>query len=156
MVASLHPSTDLVAAEWIRTIPGLTADGVGNQLPADETTWAINGYVVVPVTVGGTPHSTTPLRRPVVQVECWADNLSSDKIPWQKAAQLAEQIRFGTYDRATFGRALAIVNGPVSYGIATVKSALMLTEPHRIWSDAGDYGGYGFDLRLDWTTPETV
>lgn len=152
----MHPTTSLVAVAWIATIPGLTADGVGNQLPDTEPEWAANGYVVIPMVVGGTPHSTSPLRRPVVQVECYADNLNSDKIPWQKAEQLAEQIRFGTYDHATFGRALTIANNGVSYGIATVKSALMLTEPRRIWADAGDYGGYAFDLRLDWTSNETV
>ena len=106
--------------------------------------------------VGGTPHSTSPLRRPVVQVECYADNLNSDKIPWQKAEQLAEQIYFGPLDHTTFGRALTVTNGPENYGIATVKSAVMLQHPHRIWSNAGDYGGYAFDLRLDWTSPETV
>jgi hypothetical protein len=146
----MHPTTSLVAVTWIATIPGLTADGVGDQLPADQTTWAANGYVVVPLTVGGTPHSTTPLRRPVVQVECWADNLNSDKIPWQKAEQLTQEIYFGTLDKHTFGRPLAITNGDVSYGTATVKSALMLNEPRRIWGDTGDYGGFTFDLRLDW------
>jgi len=152
----MRPTTDLVAVAWIATITGLTADGVADQLPADQSTWTENGFVAVPATVGGTPHATSPVRRPVVQVDCWATNLNSDKIPWQRAAQLVEQIRFGTLDRRTFGRALTITNGPVSFGIATVKSARMLTEPRRIWSDAGDYGGYIFDLRLTWTTPETI
>jgi len=153
----MYPTTDLVAVAWIATIPGLTASGVGNQLPATEAEWAAGGYVVVPLVVGGTPHSLSPVRRPVVQVDCYADNLNSDRIPWQRAAQLAEQIRFGTLDHYTFGRALTITNGPVTYPVAAVKSARMLTEPRRFWSDEGDYGAVTFDLALSWVAVgETV
>jgi hypothetical protein len=141
---------DLVFVAWIKTITGLTADGVATQLPADDTGWSANGFVVVPTTVGGSPHQTAPLRRPVGQVECWANNPGSDKLPWGKANQLAEQIRHGTYDRTNFGRALAITNGPVAYPTASVKSAQIMTEPRRVWSDAGDYAGFVFDLALQW------
>lgn len=144
----LHAPVDLVAQAWIRSVPGLTADGVAGQLPADEQSWAANGFVVVPVTVGGTPHEYIPVRRPVCQVECWATVPGSDKLPWGMASQLAEQIRFGTYDRTTFGRALAIANGKVTYPTAWVRSAKMMGEPRRVWSDAGDYAGYTFDLQL--------
>lgn len=150
MTITLHTPNDMVAVEWIATIPGLTADGVATQLPSDETTWAAHGFVVVPVTVGGTPHMYAPIRRVVVQVECWATVPGSDRLPWWKANQLAEQIRAGTYDRYTFGRALAIQAGGVTYPGASAKSVQMLTEPRRIWSDVGDYAGYTFDLRLDW------
>jgi hypothetical protein len=149
-VAQLHASTDLVAVAWIRTIPGLVADGVATQLPADEKTWAANGFVVVPTNVGGTPHSTIPLRRPVVQVECWGTVPGSDKLPWGIPDQLAEQIRAGTYDRLTFGRPLTITAGGVSYPGARVLSAKMLTEPRRIWHDTGDYAGKTFDLAFQW------
>jgi hypothetical protein len=147
---TLHAPNDLVAQAWIRTIPGLTADGVAGQLPSDETSWAANGFVVVPMSVGGTPHDTIPVRRPVVQVETWATVPGSDKLPWGLANQLAEQIRFGTYDRVNFGRPLGISAGPVPYPSARVISARMMTEPHRVWSDAGDYAGFAFDLMLQW------
>ncbi len=151
-VAQLHASTDLVAVAWIRTISGLVADGVATQLPSDETTWAANGFVVVPTQVGGTPHSTIPLRRPVVQVECWGTVPGSDKLPWGIPSQLAEQIRFGTYDRTTFGRPLTITAGGVSYPGARVLSARMMTEPRRVWHDSGDYAGFTFDLMLQWVS----
>jgi hypothetical protein len=141
--ATLHAASDLVAQAWIRTVPGLTADGVAGQLPSDETSWAQGGFVVVPVTVGGSPHDTIPLRRPVVQVECWATVRGI-------ANQLAEQIRFGTYDRVNFGRPLSISAGPVAYPSARVLSAKMMTEPHRAWSDAADYGAFVFDLQFQW------
>jgi hypothetical protein len=150
MTLTLHTPNDLVAVAWIATIPGLTADGVATQLPSDETTWAAHGFVVVPLSVGGSPHSYVPVRQPVMQVECWATVPDSDKLPWWKANQLAEQIRFATYDRVTFGRALSISAGTVAYPGAAVKSAQMMTEPRRIWSDQGDYAGYTFDLRLNW------
>ena len=149
-VVTLHASVDLVATAWIRTIPGLTADGVATQLPSDETSWAKNGFIVVPVTVGGTPHMYIPLRRPVVQVECWATVPGSDKLPWGIASQLAEQVRFGTYDRTSFSRLLTITSGPVTYPSARVLSAKCMTEPHRVWSDSGDYAGYSMDLMLQY------
>jgi len=150
MLAALHPSTDLVAVAWLRTLPGLVADGVANQLPANEASWAANGFVVVPMVVGGSPHSTMPLRRPVVQCECWGTVAGSDKLPWGIPSQLAEQIRFGCLDRDTFGRLLPITANGVTYPSARVLSAKMLTEPHRVWHDSGDYAGVLFNLALQW------
>lgn len=148
--AVLHTPTDLVAQAWIRTIPGLVCDGVAGQLPADESKWAANGFIVVPTTVGGTPHEYIPVRRPVCQVECWATVPGSDKLPWGLANQLAEQVRAGTYDRQTFGRPLTITAGSVTYPTARVLAAKVMTEPGRIWSDTGDYAGFRFDLLLHW------
>lgn len=153
-LATLHPDTDLVACAWIRSIPGLVADGVATQLPSDETKWAANGFVVVPLQVGGTPHSTMPLRRPVVQVECWGTVPGSDKLPWGIPTQLCEQIRMGCLDRNTFSRLLPITANGVTYPSARVLSAKMLTEPRRIWSDIGDYAGKQFDLALQWISAE--
>lgn len=150
--AQLHSTSDLVGCAWIRSIPGLTADGVATQLPADETSWSDNGFIVVPIHVGGTPHSNMALRRPVLQVETWATILGSDRLPWGMANQLAEQVRAGTYDRTTFGRPLTITAGKVTYPPARVLSARMLTEPRRIWSDQGDYAGYIFNLALQWVS----
>jgi hypothetical protein len=141
----------LVFTAWIASIPGFTASGVGNQLPTDETTWSQGGYVVVPATVGGTPEGNMPLRKPVGQVECWATIPGSDKLPWNMAEDLAEQIYFATLDRFSFGRLLNISENGVAYPSARASSAKVLTEPHQIWSDIGDYAGWGFDLLLQWT-----
>jgi hypothetical protein len=149
-VAQLHATTDLVAVAWLRTVPGLVADGVATELPSDENKWAARGFVVVPVQVGGTPHSTMPLHRPVIQVECWGTVPGSDKLPWNIPDQLAAQIFAGTQDRTNFGRLLNITAGGVAYPDARVKSARMLTEPRRIWHDQGDYAGKMFNLELQW------
>ena len=156
LTATIRTPNDLVAQAWIRSIPGLVADGVAGQLPKDETSWAQNGFVVVPTTVGGTPHSTIPIRRPVCQVECWGTVPGSSRLPWEIPNQLAEQIRFGTYDRTSFGRPLNITVGKVAYPTAFVRSATCLTEPRRIWSDAGDYAGFMFDLALIWVATGEV
>ena len=145
-----HVSSDLVAVAWIATVTDLTADGVGTQLPPQDTTWSANGYIVVPVTVGGSPHSTMPVRRPVCQVECWATIPGSGIPPWNRAADLAEQIRIATYDRLNFGRMLAITENGVVYPAAMCRSARILTEPRQIWGDVADYAGYSFDLALQW------
>lgn len=150
LVASLHASSERVAVAWIMSIPGLVADGVATQLPSDETSWAKNGFVVVPTSVGGTPESNMPVRRPVVTVETWGTVPGSDKIPWGIPDQLMAQIIAGTYDRTTFGRPLTLVAGKVTYPTARVLSATAMSEPRRIWSDVGDYGGYTADIRLDW------
>jgi hypothetical protein len=143
-------SSDLVCVQWIASIPGFTADGVGTELPPDDTTWSAHGYVVVPTTVGGTPHSTIPMRRPVVQVECRAVLPGSDIPPWGMAADLADQIRSATYDRNNFGRLLTISVEGVAYPDAMVRSVKMLTEPHRMYGDSADYAGISFDLAFQW------
>ena len=155
-VATIHANSDLVAVAWIKSIPGLVADVVATQLPSKEATWAANGAVIVPLSVGGTPHSTIPLRRPVVQVEAWGTVPGSDKLPWGIPSQLMEQIRMGCLDRTTFCRPLAISAGNVTYPYCRVLSARMLTEPRRIWSDAGDYAGFMCNLALQWISSEVI
>lgn len=150
MTTALYATTELVAVAYIASLPTLAADGVGMQLPADETTWAENGYVVVPVTVGGAPQSAMPVRRPVVQVECWATNPNSDVLPWGKANQLAEQIVASTFDRDIIARPVYVTFGGVAYPQVKVSEAKALSEPRRVWSDLGDYAGYLLDLQLTW------
>jgi hypothetical protein len=144
----LIASNSLVAQTYIATIPGLTAAGVGDQLPASEMEWADGGYVVVPFTVGGTPMGSAPVRRPVVQVECWYTIPNSDKLPWRMAENLADQIMLATDDRGYAGR--RPLNLPAPYPIAWVQSARALTHPMRVWSDIGDYAGVLFSLELIW------
>jgi hypothetical protein len=98
-----------------------------------------------------------PLRRPVAQVECRAVIPGSGVPPWGLAEDLAEQIRFATYDRRSFGRPLDIVVNGVAYPSAQALSAKMLTEPHRMYGDSADYAGLAFDLAMQWVqVGETV
>lgn len=147
---TLFPTSELVAQAWISSIPDMVAQ-VGEQLPADNTTWASTGFVAVAV-VGGNPDVDVPIKKPVIQLDCWAASHGSNKPPWQQAAVLAEQIRAACYDKtlAHFARPLLInVNGVV-YPSANCLTVYVLTEPHRIYDDIGDNAGYSMDIALTW------
>ena len=145
-----HTPNAAVFIAWISTIADFTADGVDTELPQDTSTWSAHGFIVVPTTVGGTPHSVIPVRRPVGQVECRAVSPGSGRPPWGKAEDLAEQIRYATYDRNNFGRPLTVSYNGMPYPDALVRSAKFMTEPHRMYADGADYAGSSFDLALQW------
>jgi hypothetical protein len=146
----LLPTNELVGVSWISSIAGLQADGVATQLPASESSWSRYGFITVAV-VGGSPENNTSIRRPVFQVDCWANNKSSDKPPWWRANVLAEQIRAATFDRQHSHRGVSVSAGGSTYPNAIVLSATMMTEPRRGYGDPGDYARYLFDLQLPWT-----
>lgn len=144
----LYATTELVAQAWIASIPGWQAQ-VGEQLPADNTTWAETGFVAVAV-AGGSPDVDIAIKKPVVQVDCWACSPGSNKPPWGMANNLAEQIRAACYDHTTFGRELRPQLNGVVYPTAKATTVYPLTEPHRMYGDVGDNAGYSFDLMLNW------
>jgi hypothetical protein len=160
----LLPNSELVAAGWLAAIPGWSSAMVGTTLPrmgksGPLPAWVATGFATVAV-VGGTPASHSPQAEPVVSVNCWAANATgggaasapinvSNKPPWGKAAQLAEQIRQAAYtlDKG-FGRGVAM---PVpGYAHAAVTSALLLSEPRRMPSDIASYARYQFEIQLTW------
>lgn len=145
MSTPFYPTSDLVAAAWVRLVPDLSA-GVASSLPSDGSTWAANGFVQVQA-VGGTPPTHVPMRRPVLGVDCWAVNLNSQKAPWGKANSLAELIRAACENCDNFGVRLDL---GASYGAARVLTAYLLTEPRRVLGDASNYARYQFDLAVNW------
>lgn len=146
MSTLLRASTELVGVSWLSGVTGLTAGMVATQLPRDNTTWAASGFVTV-VTSGGSPGIYTPLRSPVVTVNTWAANPSSNKAPWGQANNLAELIDLGC--RAA--NAQRVLTLPGSFPQARVLTAYLVTEPRRSYLDEGDYARYIFDLSLNWT-----
>ena len=148
----LLANDEIVGIAWISSIGGLQADGVATQLPGGvngEAQWAKYGFITVAV-VGGSPGQEIPVRRPVFQVDCWANNVGSNKPPWWRANALAEQVRLGVYDRLRVHRGVTLTAGGKSYPPAAVLGAIMLTEPRRGYGDPGDYARYFFDLQLTW------
>lgn len=144
----LHPTTDLVAVAWLRTLAGIDAGQVATTLPQSTSSWSELGFVQV-TGVGGAPNMYVPLASPVVQVDCWAvAATSSGKPPWNKANQLAELIRAACYDLDSV--ADTIVSLPAAYANARVLSAFLLSEPRRVYDDDGSYARYQFDLQLHW------
>jgi len=165
MTTLLLPNSELVACAWLAQVPGWTSAMVGTTLPrigpvGPMPDWVATGFVTVAV-VGGTPGSHAPLAEPALSVNCWAANATcagagkpinvSQRPPWGKAAQLAEQIRHAVYvlDRG-LGRGVAM--SVPGYAGAAVMSALMLTEPRRVPADIAGHARWQFDLQLDWVT----
>jgi hypothetical protein len=146
-----------VAIAWIGSIPGLSTDMVGTQLPpsvADDGTiaaWLSTGFVTVSV-VGGTPGDMLPVNRPVLQVDCWTTKPGSSKPPWLMADAICRAIQRATWDRYRISRPLTPALNGVTYPMAVVQSAYMATSFRRAYDDAGDYARYQGDLALSWVT----
>jgi hypothetical protein len=148
MSTVLSATTEQVAIAWLK---GIVGDRVATMLPKDNTSWAASGFCVTS-TVGGAANQYMPLREPVVAVDCWAVNPDSQKPPWGKAADLAEQIQAGCYTNTTIPRLLTL---PGQYSRARVLSAYTVSEPRRVPDDASSYARYTLSLALHWTEVPT-
>lgn len=150
MAVVLLPNSDLVAVAWLQTIRGITADVIAAQLPK-RAEWKMNGAIIATV-AGGSPDPDLPIAKPVVQLDFYAVNPASDRLPWFRASSLAEQVRGAVYDKPSWGRPLAITAGGVVYPPARVIGARIMTEPRRIWGDGADYARIQMDVRLTWVS----
>jgi hypothetical protein len=150
-VPSLLPNSDLVAVQWLSTIPGGTADVVASQLPARKSEFSTNGAVVATV-VSDPADPDLPIARPVVQIDFYAVTPSSGKPPWWKPSLLAEQVRLAVYDKPSHSRRLNLTAGGMQYPPARVISAVIRTGPRRIWADAADYARVQMDVSLTWVS----
>lgn len=152
-VGPYPPNNGLVAQAWLaQRVTGLTAAMVAGRLPADVTAWADLGFVqVTPVT--GVPDVDVPIRKPLVQVDCWATTVDaagnvSTRQPIGKAWRLAELIRVAT--EADTARYSSLVVLPADYDSAIVLSAWLQTEPSEVADDPSGYARVTFDLELNW------
>lgn len=153
----LRPTSELVAVAWIGSCPDLSPAMVATTLPADTNAaggaadWVRTGFITVAV-VGGTSDPLLPVKRTVMQVDCWATVPGSNRPPWGQANALAEAIRYAAWSRTAIPRPLTITANGVAYPSAVVQSAYVGTEPRRIYSDAADYARFSMDLALTWVT----
>lgn len=148
-MATLHPTSELVAIAWVNSAIGAT--GVGLDLPEDSTTWPDRGFVQIRA-VGGTPHIHIAQRQPVVSVDCWAAATSgSQRPPWHRATQLAEQIRVAT--EASDANRQVVIGG--DYFDAHIQTVYALTEPRPIPSDVAGYAHVTLDIALYWVPATT-
>lgn len=154
-VLPLLPTSELVARAWLGSIDGFSPQMVAPQLPADDTSWAATGFVQA-VVVGGSPDIDLPVKKPVLQIDCWATKPGSDKPKWVMANLLAETIRYATLQRMSMSRLLTITSGLLTYPPAVVISAYLMTEIRRIPGDPGDYAHYQFDMAMSWKTANEV
>lgn len=157
----LLATSELVCCAWIGSIPAIAANGgtqmVETTLPADVNpdgsvaAWVQTGFITVSV-VGGSPDIYNPVKKPVMQVDCWATRPGSNKPPWWQANVLMETIRYATLQRTGLNRTLSLSVNGVTYPSAVVDSAVFLTEPRRDYSDAADYARYLADVQFTWRT----
>lgn len=148
-----YPTSALVAVAWLsQRVPGVVAGQVATRLPREQVKWAAEGFVqVTPIT--GIPDIDLPIRRPILQVDCWAVTLDesgnvSTKQPIHKANRLAELVRVAT--ELETARYSSPVTMPAGYLGAIVLSAYPLTEPTEVPNDPSGYARVTFDLALDW------
>lgn len=144
-----YPTSGLVAVAWLgQRVPGVSPAGVATSLPR-ELTWTEQGFVQATV-VTGAPDVDVQLRRPTVQVDCWATSATPGTVkpPIAKAFRLAELIMHATAnDVQAFG---GVVTLPAGYLPARVLSVYPITEPAEVADDPAGYARVTFDLALDW------
>ena len=153
----LRATSELVAVAWIGSITNLSPQMVATTLPPDANpdgspaSWLQTGFVTVSV-VGGSPDIYLPVKKPVIQVDCWAARPGSNRPPWWQANVLAETIRYATLQRTGFNRTLELAANGATYPSAVVTSAYFMTEFRRLYSDVADYARFTADLHLIWQT----
>lgn len=157
-----RPDGALVADAWLKLVAAdaldLPASCVGTTLPAargaDGATpaaWTTHGFVQHTV-VGGAPGIHVPIRRTVVQVDCWAVTLDSRSVPWGRASGLAEGVWTRAYLETTQERTLSV---PAGYAPPMLKTVIPLTDPRRIADDGAGFARFQMDLEFNWT-PSTL
>jgi len=144
-------NSELVAATWAQSLPGMDAGSVAMTLPP-AAEWPRNRFVTVDGVVGGNPLADLPeQRQPVVQYSCWARNPNSDTHPpWGVAFSLAELlVRCTETDSAHRSKVLAI---RAPFEQATVHDATAIIEPGRFpIPDPASYARVRVDIQLIWT-----
>lgn len=157
-----NPNNDLVAEKWVGGVPGLVPAMVATTLPRDVTTWTTiqtaKAFVVVTV-IAGNQDLHLPIRKPVVQVDCWATRIGSTNPPWGTANLVAEMIRENIDARPVLYKRRLTFTDKGDYRAALVQEAIMRTEPRRAITpgtptgDEAGYARYMFDLELQWVVP---
>lgn len=143
---TIYATPERVAVAWLAALPGLNASMVGTTLPSDESLWSASGYITAAVT-GGSPDTYYRVGRPVVTLNCWGVTSNTGLPPWNKAQNLAEIVRMGTYLNSW-----PWLSMPNCDERARVMTAYLAGEPRRHYGDLGDYAAYVVDLALDWAT----
>lgn len=141
-----RPNNDVAAISWLKTLPGVPSNGVASSLPRDNSTWEASGFVTIQV-ISGQPDIYNPINRPVVQILCWANKANSEKPPWGRANNLAEEIKAACYGHPEL---YGYVQTPVHFGDVRVLSCYLLSEPRRVLADEARFAVYEFELQMHW------
>jgi hypothetical protein len=135
-------NTELVAMSWLSEVFG-TPNMIGTTLPTDNSTWAASGFVLV-TALSGSRDAYVPMVSPVIGIDTFAFNKSSNKSPWGKSANIAEVIMNAAIKARPHRLTL-----PGGYPKAQFFSAIVAREPRRI-PDLASYARFSFDLNIYW------
>lgn len=143
-----NPET--AALTWVRSITSLAADRVATTLP-DPTGWAgvaaPAGFLTV-ASVSGTPLVDIPVRPSRIQVSAWATQTDSEKVPWRRAAEVAEEIVRACQ---VFTPVALAPGAPLAaYDELVVMQATAITDQRRVTGDPARHARYDVDVVLTW------
>lgn len=144
------PNAFMVAKAWLLTATGIPANSVARELPETASTWFDNGFITIPGTMGGASQTEVPLRQPVLDVRFWSQprKVGSQKVPWNRASQLAEAAYAATYDAAlTVQRVLDMGAG---FDDARVLSVVCPQEPQELPQEETDYACFTMPMQFFW------
>lgn len=136
-----YATAELVAQTWASQIVGVPS---GDQLPADNTTWAASGFVVC-ADVGGSSNPYYQLDSPVFTFQCWTCDPTSAYPSWPRARNLTAIIQNECYQNVT-----RYVTLPGCDQNARVLQTQQVGRVRRKWGDIGDYACYQLDVLLHW------
>lgn len=146
----MYPNSELVTIGWIKTIPNVPSGQVATTVPAvDNQGFRDNGFIQV-TAVGGVPNQDTFMQNATMQIDVYAFNADSNKVPWGKAYHLAMLIKEGLKEAAR------VIETPVQYHDAYVHEVRVLVDPRRIMGDESSFARYSFDVQVHWTVRELV
>lgn len=151
-VGTKRPNSELAAVTWALSLPDVPTGKVATVLPPIES-WIDTGFVRVVGVVGGSQLPDAPLRRPVVQLDCWAANPKSDTHPpWGAAFLLAEALVSAT--QVDSPHRSKVIELPHGFAPVEVRDVTAITEPRRLRTPdpTGGYACVTLDLLFQWTT----
>lgn len=135
------PTPELVARTWLRGLPFLSGVSVATVLPA-RASWA-DAFIQITSGPGEIIDAYMPAAEPVMQIDVWAQPRgTSAKAPWDRAATLAEDIRYAVYGTATTAR--LTIGG--DFDTAELKSVLLRRAPRRVYGNPSGLARYSLDL----------
>lgn len=108
------------------------------------------GFIRVQV-LGGETGLYVAMRSPVLVCECWWPPVGSDDQlpPWNRAAQLAQQLIDGTYAPTLMH--CRVTPTPGDYAPALVHTVIALDEPQEVLDDPSHFARQDVRLQLTWS-----
>jgi hypothetical protein len=153
VTAQLLPNNEMVLTAWLKDAVPYLEGNVATSLPKERDSWRDIGFVVVNC-IGGGADNYNGVRMPVFSLHYYGFDAEGGRPPWNKSAQLAEQVREAVVPT---GVPLSVTRSsyhvtamPSSYKDAKVLNVLLTNEPRRRPGDTGDFAIYQNEIEMHW------